>query len=240
VLPPSDEWQPRCIGPGRSVLLVSAAALAIAMIAILAAAAVLRAVPAATPSVRTVPLPHGASRVEAGVPVGYERTAAGAVDAATNYAVALNGQMLLHPDQVRAAEALMAAPSHRSGLMAAGEASLRALNSSFGLAANAAHGVQVVIRLVPIAFHLDSYDGQQAAVSIWAVWVLAEAGLLAPQQHWLTATFLLEWTTGDWKVSGTSTRPGPVPAPPQETVPDQSSPLPAVLTEFKEYQHVAS
>ena len=55
----------------------------------------------------------------------------------------------------------------------------------------------MVLRLVPIAWHLDSYDGQTAAISIWAVWVFAEGGVLAPQQQWLTATFALQWAGGD-------------------------------------------
>jgi hypothetical protein len=174
------------------------------------------------------------------VPVGYRPVESGAVDAATNYLVALNSPLVLHPDQVRATEAVMAAPEYRDQLIAAGDANLRALDSSFGLGANAGLGIQVVVRYVPIAFHLDSYDGQHAAVSVWAVWVLAEAGILPPQQHWLTSTMLLEWTAGDWKVTGVGSRPGPVPAPPQQLVPDPSSPLPDALTQYREYQHVAA
>lgn len=235
----SDEWQPSGGGRGTQVALVVVTALLVLVTAALVLAVAVRPAPV-TDATRTVPLPQGASRIEAGVPVGYQPTRAGAVDAATNYAVALNGPMLLHPDQVRAAVAAMAATEHAADLLAASDTSVRALNSSYGLAANAAQGVPVAPRLVPVAWHLDSFDGLQAGVSIWAVWVLAEGGLVAPQQHWLTATFLLEWTDGDWKVAGTSTRPGTVPAPPQQTLPDPSAPLPAVLTQFEEYQHVAT
>jgi hypothetical protein len=174
------------------------------------------------------------------VPVGYLETEAGAVDAATNYLVTLDSPLVLHPDQVRTAEAVMAAPEYRDQLIAAGDANLRALNSSFGVATNAGFGVQVVIRYVPVAFHLDSYDGLHAAVSVWAVWVLAESGILPAQQHWLTSTMLLEWTAGDWKVTGASSRPGPVPSPvPAENV-ASASPLPDVLTQYTEYRHVSA
>jgi hypothetical protein len=125
-------------------------------------------------------------------------------------------------------------------MLADGDANLRALNGAYGVAANAGRGVRVVIRYVPIAFHVDSYDGQHAAVSVWAVWVLAEGGVLAPRQHWLTSTMLLEWLAGDWRVTAASSRPGPVPAPAQEPAPDRSSPLPDVLTDYREYQHVSA
>ena len=199
-----------------------------------------RPAPAASPPARTVLLPQGATRSEAGVGIGYSRTESGAVDAATAYLVVLNGPGVLRPDQVRSAEVVMAAESYRDQLIAAGDADLRTLDSSFGLAANAGMGIDVVIRYVPIAFHVDSYDGQHAAVSVWAVWVLAEAGILPPQQHWLTSTMLLQWTAGDWKVTGASSRPGPVPSPPQQLVLDPSSPLPDSLTQYREYQHVAA
>ncbi len=173
------------------------------------------------------------------MPVGYQQTEAGAVDAATNYLVALNSPVVLHPELVRAAEAAMAAPSYRDQMIAEGDQNLRAMNSSYGVAANAAMGVQVVLRYVPIAFQVDSYDGQHAAVSVWAVWLLAESGILPPQQHWLTSTMLLEWIGGDWKVTAAGSRPGPVPSPPQQVL-APSTPLPDTLTQYREYRHASA
>jgi len=232
----SSEWDGR---PRRRVASAVLGALVAIVTLALAVSLATRPAPAGPAPVRAVPLPEGATRIEAGGPVGYQQAESGAVDAATNYLVVLNSPLVLHPDQVRAAEAAMAAPTYQHQLIAAGDDNLRALDSSFGLASNAGMGVQVVIRYVPIAFHVDSYDGQHAAVSVWAVWVLAEAGILPPQQHWLTSTMLLEWVSGDWKVTGASSRPGPVPSPPQQLVLDPSSPLPDSLTEYREYQHVA-
>jgi hypothetical protein len=224
----------------RASIAVAALVVLLAVVSTaLAVSLATRTVPT-TAAVRGVPLPAGASRIESGVPVGYQQDESGAVDAATNYLVVLDSPLVLHPEQVRAAEAVIAAPAYRDQLIAAGDANLRALNSSFGLAAEADLGVQVVIRFVPIAFHVDSYEGEHAAVSVWAVWVLAEDGILAIQQHWLTSTILLEWTAGDWKLTGASSRPGPVPAPPQQLLFDPSSPLPDVLTQYREYQHVSA
>jgi hypothetical protein len=232
-----NEWQSGGLRR-REVMLI-----AICVVLTLVSAALVLALttrPKPTTNVtRTVPLPLGATTIEAGVPVGYSQNPPGAIDAATNYAVALNWPMLLHPDQIRLAVAAIAAADQKADLLVAADFSVRALNSSYGLSTNAAQGVAVVLRLVPIAWHLDSYDGQTAAVSIWAVWVFAEGGVLAPQQQWLTATFALQWAGGDWKVAGTSTRPGPVPAPPQQTLPNPSAPLPEALTNYEEYQHVS-
>ncbi len=227
---------------GRRSCRLTLGALAVLLVAVIVALAVslaTRSVPAGPALERAVPLPQGATRIEAGVPVGYQRTEAGAVDAATNYLVALNSPVVLHPELVRAAEAVMAAPSYRDQMIAEGDQSLRAMNSSYGVASNAGMGVQVVIRYVPIAFHLDSYDGQHAAVSVWAVWLLAESGILPPQQDWLTSTMLLEWTGGDWKVTAAGSRPGPVPSPPQQVL-APSTPLPDTLTRYREYQHVSA
>jgi hypothetical protein len=238
----SEDWDDGRASGGRRCRIALAALVALLVIVsgALAVSLATRPAPAGPAAVRTVPLPHGAGGIVDGVPVGYQRAESGAVDAATNYLVALNSPVVLHPERLRAAEAVMAAPSYRDQLIADGDTNLRAMNSSFGLASNASFGVQVVIRYVPIAFHLDSYDGEHAAVSVWAVWVLAESGILVPQQHWLTSTILLEWTAGDWKVTGASSRPGPVPSPPQQLVLDPSSPLPDALTQYREYQHVSA
>ena len=77
--------------------------------------------PAQTVQVRTVPLAPGSTRVESGVPVGYGHSQAGAVDAATAYAVALNGPMLLDLDGLRAAAGAIAVPEYRDQLVSQGD-----------------------------------------------------------------------------------------------------------------------
>ncbi|MEA2668777.1 MAG: hypothetical protein QOJ33_1711, partial [Chloroflexota bacterium] len=58
----------------------------------------------------------GAARIQDGVPVGYTRSQAGAIAAATNYTQALSGQLLLQPDQYRAAILAVAAPEAKDKL----------------------------------------------------------------------------------------------------------------------------
>src|SRR5216684_4288200 len=66
--------------------------------------------------VRAVPLAPGSTRVESSVPVGYQHTRQGAIDAATNYVVTLDGPLLLQPDGLRRAEDLMVASAYRAEL----------------------------------------------------------------------------------------------------------------------------
>jgi hypothetical protein len=195
--------------------------------------------PTAPEQVRTVALPPGASRLEAGVPVGYQRTPDGAVNAATAYAVTFSGPLLLRPDELRAAQEAVVAPEYREEFESRGAQTLKAFQAAYGITANAAIGARPVLELIPIAYKLEVYDGLQARVDIWAVWLVAEEGLLAPQQNWITSQLTLRWVDGDWKVAASGGHPGPVPQPPQGAVPEQSSPLPATLTDYREYRHVS-
>jgi hypothetical protein len=95
------------------------------------------------------------------------------------------------------------------------------------------------VKLVPIAYKVESYGPAEARVSIWAVWLIAEEGLLAPQQNWITLQLSLQWLANDWKMAASGAHPGPVPQPPQSAVVEQSQPLPKPLTsDYSEYSHV--
>ncbi len=189
--------------------------------------------------VRTMPLAPGSTQVESNVPVGYQRTQQGAVDAATNYAVALNGPVPYNADDLRAAVDVAATAEYRTDLEASTARDLQGLNSYYGIDVHAQAGARPVIKLVPIAYHLDAYSPAEASVGIWAVWLIAEEGLLVPQQHWTTTHIALKWQGGDWKISATGAHPGPIPQPVQGAVPESSTPLPAALTDYQEYTHVA-
>jgi hypothetical protein len=195
--------------------------------------------PSQTVIVRHVPLAPGSTRVESGVPIGYQHTQRGAVDAGTIYLVAFNGPMVLRPYDMRAAVDTVATPEYRGELETQTAKALQALESYYGISAKAQAGITPVVKLVPIAFRIDSYTGDEAGVSIWAVWLIAEEGLLVPQQNWTTSHFVLKWQ-GDWKVSASGAHPGPIPQPPQGAVPESSNPLPAAVSDFQEYTHVAS
>ena len=196
--------------------------------------------PAQSVQVRTVPLAPGSTRVESGVPVGYSHSQAGAIDAATAYTVSLNGPMLLDLGALRAAAQAIAAPQFRDELVAEGAKGLQAVNSAYGVQSNAQAGATPAVKLVPIAYKVESYDPTEARVSMWAVWLIAEQGILAPQQNWITLQISLHWLDQDWKMVASGAHPGPVPQPPQGAVIEQSQPLPAPLTgDYTDYTHVA-
>src|SRR5919108_5050419 len=213
----SEEFGPprglRRWGPAIPVVVIA--------IALLAGFVFGRITAPSTVTVRTVPLAPGSTRVEAGVPIGYEHTRQGAVDAATAYAVTLNGPIVLDASALRAAEEVIATPDYRGPLEEQTAKALQALDSAYGIRSNASMGATAVVRLVPIPYRVESYNPTEARVSIWAVWLIAEEGILAPQQTWITTQLQLRWL-GDWKLSASGSHPGPVPQPPQESVTEQS------------------
>jgi hypothetical protein len=220
--------------PRRLGALIPAAVIAIALVAGLILG---RATAPEPVQVRIVPLAPGSTRVESGVPVGYQHTRQGAIDAATNYVVTLDGPMLLQPDGLRRAEDLMAATEYRAELETQTAKAVQALESYYGFDAHAKVGATPVVKLAPIAYRVDAYRPSQATVTIWAVWLLAEEGLLIPQQNWITTQLAVTWQGGDWKLSASGTHPGPAPQPVQVPI-EMSTPLPPELTEFQEYRHV--
>ena len=177
----------------------------------------------------------GAGHIESGVPVGYEHTAGGAAAAATNYAAALNGSLILDPEKLRAAVQTVTASGSLQRMLETTEQTLDSANNAFGLITNARNGVALTIRFVPVAWHLDRYDATEAQVSIWAVAVFAEAGVLTPRQNWMTVTYSLAWLQGDWKLTDAGATPGPVPL---ITEPGQqaNTDVPVQMRDFKEYR----
>jgi len=179
----------------------------------------------------------GATRMDGDVPVGYAQTRDGAVAAATNYSAVLAGQLILEPGRYRAAEAAIAAPSAHTEVTAEGEQAMAAVDASTRALTEAGRGVRVVVRYTPLAYRLAAYDAGRATVSIWGLWLVGEQGLLSPTETWSTRTATLEWIGGDWKLTSSSTIPGPTPQPGQQAAP--TAELPPQLTNFEEYVHAS-
>ncbi len=191
--------------------------------------------PAASPS-----LPAqlaGASRMNGDVPVGYAQTRAGAVAAATNYSVVLAGPPVLEPARYRTAERVIASPSAQAQVRAEGERAITVVDGSTRAVTESQRGVRVVVRYTPIAYRVTAYDPRRATVSIWGLWLVGEQSLLGPTETWSTRTIVLEWTGGDWRLTESSTTPGPTPQPGRQ--PATTSELPPQLTDFEEYAHAS-
>ena len=79
-------------------------------------------------------------------------------------------------------------------------------SGGFGSRTDYGAGATPAVKLVPIAYKLESYSAIEARVDVWAVWLIAEAGILAPQQIWITLQLSLNWLDGDWKMAALDTR----------------------------------
>jgi hypothetical protein len=178
----------------------------------------------------------GASQLVAGAPVGYAHSEAGAVDAATNYQLLLAGPLVTSPSKYREAERVIYTPAARDKLMAEAEQGLAGLQDQTQILSNASKGVPVALLSVPISYHLDSYDGDHATVSLWWVWVVGQQGAMAPFQLWLTSVVSLTWL-GDWRVEDINSANTPVPLLAQTTT--DSKDLPEQMHGYREYGHVS-
>jgi hypothetical protein len=179
-----------------------------------------------------------------GVPVGWDHSEAGAVGAATNYTSALaSSELMFDADRRSAAVETVAAPQALERLRADLEEQAKVIAASFfGIedADKALAQVQtskVVFQTIPVRYHLDSYDGSHAQVTIWQTGVGGyQDSSLPPQEAWGMTTVRLQWIDKDWKETGATVKDGPVP------VADSNPPTPAPdliheVQQFKDYHY---
>jgi len=160
--------------------------------------------------------PRGLQLV-AGVPIGYAHTDAGAVGAATNYAIAYGGPAMFVPAQRRAIVDATTDPAVRAAQQAQQTALYTATADKFGLDQQGrptAPGVEFVARELPVGARLVAYTPDTAVVAVWEDGLvgLAGTGTTRPvQEGWGTTTVTLRWAAGDWKWTAGSFTPGPTP-----------------------------
>jgi hypothetical protein len=176
----------------------------------------------------------GPARWVAGVPVGWPQTEQGAITAAAGYARVLSALWFLaDTDRRRRAVAAMASPEALPGLQAAQDQVAGGFaRGPFG-AGLARPGVRSVLRTSLLGYRVDRYASTDAEVVLWAVVIYGNDGGLVPQALWATSTLRLRWT-GDWKLVGTVTVPGPVPVQGQAT-PSIVGELLRAAERFKEF-----
>jgi len=159
----------------------------------------------------------GSLQLVAGVPVGYAHTDAGAVSAATNYAIAYGGPAMFVPAQRRAIVDATTDPAVRAAQQAQQTALYSATADKFGLDQQGrptAPGVEFVARELPVGARLVAYAPDTAVVTVWEDGLvgLAGTGTTRPvQEGWGTTTVTLRWAAGDWKWTAGSFTPGPTP-----------------------------
>lgn len=150
--------------------------------------------------------PAGPTRVEAGVPVGFEASEDGAVAAAVTYATASQRWLYFSDDELAAAVAALATP-------AAAESLTVEVTSEVALArdelARTSGRVWWLVR--PLATRVEHVTTANARVSVWVVTILSATDVAAPQAEWLTVTVDLAWVDDDWRVDGVRSTLGPTP-----------------------------
>lgn len=149
----------------------------------------------------------GAIEQSAGVPVGVERTPAGALAAADNY-LALASQSIEQDPAVFAALVAQAyAQEIRSRTLAQAQQLRASDTQNMTNYAQGGHGIAVIA-----ARRLDSYGPKLATVTTWLggfVW----GPHLSPRQTWNLVDTTLGWQAGRWLVLSSKTDPTAAPVP---------------------------
>lgn len=141
------------------------------------------------------------------LPVGVERSPAGAVAAADDYLVIEQATVERDPARFAALVAEDYAPSLRASAIAAAAADRREDPRGVRLWSSGGQSFTAIG-----AHRLDWYGDASAQVTSWAVqvfWGPAQT----PCQMWAVARTTLLWRAGRWEVSSLRTLPTPAPSP---------------------------
>jgi hypothetical protein len=184
----------------------------------------------------------GPTRTVNGVPLGYAHTQAGAVAAATNFLMVVDGPLVTQPDKYRKAIDTLAAPEARSQQLSDAETTMTVLQQGAGMLAYAQQGRQVIFRAVPLAYHVDQYADSGTRVSIWAESITAADGALSLRETWTTSMVTVTWTGVDWRLARieppSASSEGPVPLTNQAPLLNRD--LPAQLKSYRSYGYGAT
>lgn len=147
-----------------------------------------------------------------GVAVGWPSNCKGAGAAAASYVQAFgSSELALDLNAARRAVKQLATPELSARL-------IPALKEAIGPYANGAigsdwrSGIETLQITVPLAYsEIKCAAAEKASVRLWAVTLRGTASAVWPMQFWDTHQIDLTWQSDDWKVSGGTQQPGPVP-----------------------------
>jgi hypothetical protein len=189
---------------------------------------------AAQPQVPAIP-GAGPTRTVDGVPVGYTRSKAGAVAAATNYTAVLSSPVVFDEGRRKRAVAALADPAIAADLQASTAKTSALLAGALRLPAGSG-GSGALLRAIPVAYRVDRYDENAATVSIWQTSLGGSTTGAPIQQSWGITTVDLRWVAGDWKQRKAVTTLGPVPLA-DDALPTAASQLIDQTKDFEEYRY---
>ena len=160
----------------------------------------------------------GPNRFEAGVPVGYPPTSAGARAAAARYVAVLGGVLGLDPSRRDLALSAVSRYGRPPVAITARWVTRPNVERATGVQEALRSGEPLIAAAVPIMSRVTAYDGGNATVTVWATAVLGTKRFGSLEQSWATETVTLQWF-GDWKLTAYESAPGPVPALSQPVTP---------------------
>jgi hypothetical protein len=179
--------------------------------------AVATAPPPARPGKAAAPRPGpGPRRTIDGVPVGYERSPAGAVAAASQYGLVAAGPPLFQEARRRAAVRAMAAPEAVARLDAELAGAAATIGRLTGIGPDTGPAAGTVVLPVLVGYRVDGYNRDRARVAVWSTGILGLRGRYPARTVWSTTMQTLRWVGGDWKLVSSVTREGPVPLESQQ------------------------
>jgi hypothetical protein len=178
----------------------------------------------------------GPRRTEGDVPMGFARTVAGAVAAATTYLSTLHGLALGDAGAREEAVRRMAA-SAAPGIVERTLAGMAFLDGVVDEARAALPGARAFLREVPVAYELSRFDRDRARVEVWSLGVVLIEGRTQATEVWSTNTVELVWEGGDWRLWSWARVPGPVPAASLEPPTDPAEVL-AAINGWEGYRYV--
>ncbi|MEV3974452.1 hypothetical protein AB0K68_41055 [Streptomyces sp. NPDC050698] len=152
------------------------------------------------------------------IATGYAHTEQGAQSAATNYGVALGSADMYDLDKRHTIVNTVYAPDVAATQLPAFDQvySQESFLEKIGLNKDgtAPSGQTFVSRVVPVGTKVTSYNDTTASVALWytSLFGLSGEGSKNPvTESWYTTTYQLKWVDGDWKVTDSTQKDGPVP-----------------------------
>jgi hypothetical protein len=198
---PASRWRWQPISPRAMLAMVAAVAMAFAAGWLLA--------PRGHSTVAT-PAPSaalpGPTRLEAGVPVGYPHTQAGAVSAAANFIEQTGGQAGRNLANRSALVAALASTEGRAKVTALLEGNDAMATRLFGSPA-----ADFTAIATPVEERVVSYTPSSAVVDTWVVLTFTRPGLPLASAFWGGLHTTLTWA-GDWKVADSTATAAPIPS----------------------------
>ncbi len=159
---------------------------------------------ASTPSTTASRPDPGPTRVIDGVGLGYARSEAGALAAATEFLEVGGGSLVTNERDYLAAMNAMAAPEWSASGQETGRNAVAFFTERYGADATSV--------TVPVAHEVANYTPEAATIEIYSVMLASGTELPLGEQLWGLSRVQLRWVDGDWRLSSEDNVGAPAPA----------------------------